>query len=238
MGAELRRYFLKNMNIHQFHDGSVSVVVGGHTGIGRGVAQALAERRGRVEIAGRRNGLDLADPGSVAAYFERLGDIDHLIITAGSSAPGGTVTEVEIDAAKAAFDVKFWGSVTVAREAAKRLRPGGTITLTSGFLSRRTTAGTYVKTAMNAALEAFAKVLAKELAPLRVNVVSPGLTDTEAYAAMPQEARRAMLERAAAHLPAGRHGTTEDLARGYLFAIDNPFLTGAVIDIDGGALIS
>lgn len=225
------------MNTHPFNDATVSVVVGGHTGIGRAVAQALAERPGRVEVASRRSGLDLSDAGAVAAYFERLGPIDHVVITAGSSAPGGRLTEVAIDAAKSAFDVKFWGTVTVAREAVKRLRPGGTITMTSGFLSRRATAGTYVKTAMNAALEAFAKVLAKESAPLRVNVVSPGLTDTEAYAAMPQEARRAMLERAATHLPAGRYGTVDDLARGYLFAIDNPFVTGAVIDIDGGALI-
>ena len=225
------------MNTHQFNDSTVSVVVGGHTGIGRAVAQALAGRPGRVEAASRRNGLDLADASTIAAYFERLGPADHLVITAGSSAPGGKLTDVEIDAAKAAFDIKFWGTITVVREAAKRLRPGGTITLTSGFLSRRATAGTYVKTTMNAALEAVAKVLAKELAPLRVNVVSPGLTDTEAYAAMPPETRRAMLERAATNLPAGRYGRVEDLARGYLFAIDNPFVTGAIIDIDGGALI-
>lgn len=225
------------MNTHQFNEKTVSVVIGGHTGIGRAVVQALGERPGLVAVASRRNGLDLADAGAITAYFDRLGPVDHLVITAGSSAPGGKLTDVDIDAAKAAFDIKFWGTIAVAREAAKRLRPGGTITLTSGFLSRRATAGTYVKTAMNAALEAVAKVLAKELAPLRVNVISPGLTDTEAYAAMPQETRRAMLERASTHLPTGHYGRAEDLARGYLFAIDNPFLTGAVIDIDGGALI-
>ena len=225
------------MNTHQFNDRTVSVVVGGHTGIGRAVAQALAERPGRVEVVSRRNGLDLADARAIATYYERLGPIDHLVITAGSAAPGGKLGEVDIDAAKAAFDIKFWGTVTAAREAAKHLRSGGTITLTSGFLSRRATAGTYVKTAMNAALEAVAKVLAKELAPLRVNVVSPGLTDTEAYAAMSHEARHAMLESAATHLPARRHGRAKDVANGYLYAIDNPLMTGAIIDIDGGAQI-
>ena len=99
-------------------------------------------------------------------------------------------------------------------------------------------AGTYVKTAMNAAIEAVAKILAKELAPIRVNVVSPGLTDTEAYQAMDAPARQAMLARASTSLPAGRHGEPDDLARAYLFAIDNPFVTGAVIDVDGGALIN
>jgi NAD(P)-dependent dehydrogenase (short-subunit alcohol dehydrogenase family) len=225
------------MTHHAFKPSTVSVVVGGHSGIGRAVANALQERPGTVDIASRRNGLDLANAQAIAAYFEQLGPIDHVVVTAGSSAPGGKWADVDTDAAKAAFDVKFWGTVLVAREAAKRLRPGGSITLTSGFLSRRATAGTIVKTAMNAALEAAAKVLAKELAPLRVNVVSPGLTDTEAYAGLPQEARSAMLERAAAQLPAGRYGRAEDLAQAYLLAIDNPFMTGAVIDVDGGALV-
>lgn len=118
------------------------------------------------------------------------------------------------------------------------MAPGSTITLTTGFLARKTVPGTLVKTTMNAALEAAARLLARELAPIRVNVVSPGLTDTEAYAAMAPEAREAMLGRAAASLPAGRYGRAEDLAAGYLLAIDNPFMTGATIDIDGGALIN
>ncbi|OCP00046.1 MULTISPECIES: SDR family oxidoreductase [unclassified Ensifer] len=221
-----------------FNDNTVSVVIGGTSGIGAAVASALSQRPGRVEIASRATGLDIADAASVAAYFRKLGPIDHLIVTAGSAAPGGAVADVDLDAAKAAFDVKFWGSLVLAREAAKIMRLGGTITLTSGFLARRTVPGTFVKTAMNAALEATAKVLAKELAPLRVNVVSPGLTQTEAYAGMAGEARDAMFDRAASTLPARRLGRPEDIASGYLFAIDNPFVTGSVVDIDGGALIN
>ncbi len=91
---------------------------------------------------------------------------------------------------------------------------------------------------MNAALESVVKILARELSPLRVNVVSPGLTDTEAYAGMAGEAHRAMLDRAASILPAGRHGRPEDIAAAYLFAIDNPFVTGSVIDAAGGALVN
>jgi NAD(P)-dependent dehydrogenase (short-subunit alcohol dehydrogenase family) len=221
-----------------FNENTTSVVIGGATGIGRAVADALKQRPGRVVVASRNTGLDIANEAAVATYFEALGSVDHVVVTAGSAAPGGKVLDVSIDVAKAAFDVKFWGTILVAREAAKHLRPGGTITLTSGFLSRRTVPGTFVKTAMNAAIEAVTKLLAKELAPIRVNVVSPGLTDTEAYAAMAEEPRRAMLERAAANLPAGRFGRPDDLARGYLFVIDNQFITGAVIDIDGGALIN
>jgi NAD(P)-dependent dehydrogenase (short-subunit alcohol dehydrogenase family) len=104
-------------------------------------------------------------------------------------------------------------------------------------VARRTVAGAIVKTTMNAAIEAATKVLAKELSPLRVNVVSPGLTDTEAYAGMDAAARE-MLAGAAETLPAKAWGRAEDVAQGYLFAIDNPFVTGSVIDIEGGALIN
>jgi NAD(P)-dependent dehydrogenase (short-subunit alcohol dehydrogenase family) len=220
------------------NDNTVSVIVGGTSGIGRAVTLALRERPGRVEVASRSVGLNVSNPAAVASYFEKVGAIDHMVFTAGSQAPGGRVVDVGIDAAEAAFDVKFWGSVIVAREAARWIRPGGTITLTSGFLARRAVGGTYVKTAMNAAIEAFTKVLAKELAPIRVNVVSPGLTDTEAYRAMDDQSRQAMLDRASASLPAGRYGRPEDHAKAYLFAIDNAFVTGAVIDVDGGALIN
>ncbi len=221
-----------------FTDQTTSVVIGGNSGIGQAVATALRARPGRVEIASRSMGLDVSDPASVVRYFSGLGPVDHVVFTAGSQAPGGKLADVAIEDAKAAFDVKFWGSLAVAKAAAAHIRPGGTLTLTSGFLARRTVPGTFVKTAMNAAIEAVAKILARELSPIRVNVVSPGLTDTEAYSGMSADARRAMLDRAAANLPAGRYGRAEDIAQGFLAAIDNPFMTGAVLDIDGGALIN
>ncbi|MGP9825215.1 SDR family oxidoreductase [Ectopseudomonas khazarica] len=221
-----------------FTEQSTSVIVGGHTGIGRALADALRERPGWVLVASRRSGLDVTDPSTVERYFEAIGTIDHLIFTAGSQAPGGQLLDMDLSTARAAFDTKFWGSLAVAKAGARYLRAGGSLTLTSGFLARRAVPGTFVKTAMNAALEAVAKVLARELAPLRVNVVSPGLTDSEAYAGMAEDARLAMLQRAANNLPAGRVGRPQDLAQGYLLAIDNPFMTGAVIDIDGGALIN
>lgn len=221
-----------------FTEQTTSVVVGGHTGIGRAVAEALSQRPGNVLAVGRRSGLDITDLVSVEKYFDNVGPIDHVVITAGSQAPGGKLVDLDLNAAKAAFDTKFWGSIAVAKAASRHIRPGGTLTLTTGFLARRTIPGTFVKTAMNAALEAVAKILARELAPIRVNVVSPGLTDTEAYAAMDPIARNSMLERAAGNLPAGHYGRPEDLAQGYLLAIDNRFMTGAVIDIDGGALIN
>lgn len=221
-----------------FHQHTLSVIIGGHTGIGRAVAEALGQRPGRVITASRRSGLDITNIASIETLLAPLGQVDNLVITAGSQAPGGDLLGLDLAAAKAAFDTKFWGTLAVIRCAASHMAPGGTITLTSGFLARKTVPGTLVKTTMNAALEAAAKILARELAPIRVNVVSPGLTDTEAYGAMSGEAKEAMLSRAAATLPVGRHGRADDLAAGYLLAIDNPFMSGAIIDIDGGALIN
>jgi len=221
-----------------FREDTISVVIGGTSGIGHAVAERLAARPGRLVTVSRATGLDVADAGAVAAFFDDLGPVDHVIFTAGSQAPGGPLAGLDLAAARAAFDVKFWGAVAVAQAAVRHIRPEGTLTLTSGFLARRATPGTLVKTAMNAALEASAKVLARELAPVRVNVVSPGLTATEAYAGMSDDARRSMLDGAAATLPAGRVAQPGDVAAGYLFAIDTPSVTGAVIDIDGGALIA
>ena len=117
---------------------------------------------------------------------------------------------------------------------APRMAPGGSITLVTGAAARAAVPGTAGLAAVNGALEAMAKVLAAELAPLRVNSISPGITATEAYAGMPGAARQAMFAAAAAKLPAGRIGEAADIADAILMAAANPFLTGATIDIDGG----
>ncbi len=215
-----------------------AIVIGGTSGIGASVADTLEVRGVEVIRASRATGLDLTKAAALVNWFKAQGPFDHLIVTAGSQAPGGTFPALDLDAAGAAFDVKFWGSVRAVQAAIPFIRAGGSITLTSGFLARRTTPGTFTKTAMNAALEATVKLLANELAPLRVNAISPGLTDTEAYAALPADKRAAMLSEAAARLPAGRVAQPQDVAAGYLFAIENPSVTGTIVDIDGGALIA
>lgn len=211
------------------------VIVGGTSGIGKALSKALIEQGHQVVVGSRRNGLDIQDDQSIEHFFSQIGDFDHLVVTAGSYAPAGNLESLELQGAIQAFDTKFWGSMRVAQQAIPYLK--GSITLTSGMLSRKVVANTLVKTAANAALEASAKVLAKELAPLRVNVVSPGLTDTEAYAGMDEKARNSMLVNTAKTLPVGRVASPEDLVAGYLLAIRNPVITGSVIDINGGALL-
>lgn len=235
-----------------------TLIIGGASGIGFAVGSLLAARGEEIILAGRDGAkldaarqrlsahaasvhtlvLDISREAELVALGETLGEVNNIVVTAGSLAPGGLLSGLDLRAARLAFDTKFWGSINVARYLCGNIAPGGTLTFTSGFVARRTVAGAIVKTTMNAAIEAATKVLAKELSPLRVNVVSPGLTDTEAYAGMDAAAREKMLAAAAETLPAKAWGRAENVAQGYLFAIDNPFVTGSVIDIEGGALIN
>ncbi|MGR2945548.1 SDR family oxidoreductase [Vibrio vulnificus] len=216
---------------------TVYVVLGGTSGIGAELAKQLESDHTIVHVASRQTGLDISDEKSLYHYFETIGAFDHLIVTAGSYAPAGKVVDVEVTQAKYAFDTKFWGAVLAAKHGARYLKQGGSITLTSGMLSRKVVANTYVKAAINAAIEATTKVLAKELAPIRVNAISPGLTKTEAYKGMNADDRDAMYQRTQSHLPVGKVGEASDIAMAYLFAIQNSYMTGTVIDVDGGALL-
>ncbi|MFB2758502.1 SDR family oxidoreductase [Shewanella xiamenensis] len=214
-------------------DKAVIVIIGGTSGIGAALARQLTIDNQIVHVASRQTGVDVADEQSVNRFFESIGAFDHLVITAGSSAPAGKVVDVDFQQAKAAFDTKFWGSINATKQAVRYIKQGGSITLTTGMLSRKVVANTYVKSTMNAALEAFTKVLAKELAPIRVNAISPGLTRN---GSMP--AQTAMYEQAKATLPVAKVGEPRDIAMAYYLAMNNSFMTGAIIDVDGGALIS
>lgn len=123
----------------------------------------------------------------------------------------------------------------VIRAVAPLLSATGSVTLVTGAAARAALPGTSGLAAVNGALEAMAKVLAAELAPRRFNTVSPGMTATEAYDGLPDEARNGMFAAAAGNLPAGRIGAPQDIAAAILLAMANPFITGATLDVDGGA---
>jgi NAD(P)-dependent dehydrogenase (short-subunit alcohol dehydrogenase family) len=228
---------------------STIVVIGGLSGIGRAVAERAAAAGARVIAAGRRAApadfpaqietaqLDIGDEDAVQRFFAALGAVDHVVVTAGPVIPSQRIAELDIAAAQQAFDTKVFGQLRVARHAAAHIAPGGSITLTSGLLARKAVPGGLVKSAMNAAVEAIGKTLAKELAPVRVNVVSPGMVETGMWGPLPEAERQAMARRAGAGLPVGRVGQPDDLAAAYRLVLDNGFMTGAVIDVDGGGLL-
>ena len=228
--------------------GKTIIVIGGSSGIGAAVAQAALARGAHVIVAGRRlapgsdSGLrsepvDVTDSASLTQLFETVGRFDHLVYTSGPSVRAKPLIETDLDEAQDNFDVKLWGALRAIQHALPFMDEQGSITLTSGQLGRKLAAGQFIKTGINAATEALGKQLAKELAPRRVNVISPGVIDTPAYAGLGQEQRLAMFAKAGQGLPVGRVGQAEEVAAGYVLAMENGFMTGAVVDIDGGGLL-
>ena len=229
--------------------GKKVVVVGGSSGIGLSTAE-LARREGADVIIASRNAAkldaiaeklnviaiptDVTDDKSVANLFRSAGPVDHVVVTAAQLRTGPFKT-VAMEDVRSTFEGKFWGAWRVAREA--QFRAGGSLTLVSGFLSIRPRPNSAIVSAANAALESLARALALELAPVRVNCVSPGIIDTPIRAAMPEAARKDMLAKAAASLPVGRIGLGEDIAQQILSFMNNGFATGSTVYLDGGALV-
>jgi NAD(P)-dependent dehydrogenase (short-subunit alcohol dehydrogenase family) len=230
--------------------GKKVVVVGGSSGIGLSTAE-LAKREGAEVIIASRNAerlnsaaanlgakaipTDVTSDESVENLFRTCGPVDHVVVTA-AQLKSGPFKTVPMEDVRATMEGKFWGAWRVARSA--EIRPGGSLTLVSGFLSIRPRPNSAIVGAANGAIESLARSLALELAPVRVNAVSPGIIDTPIRAAMPEAARRDMLAKTAASLPVGRVGVGEDIARQILAFMTIGFATGSIVYIDGGALIS
>ena len=147
----------------------------------------------------------------------------------------GPFKSVAMDDVRATLEGKFWGAWRVARAA--EIKAGGSLTLVSGFLSVRPRPNSAIVSAANGALESLTRALALELAPVRVNCVSPGIIDTPIRAAMPEAARNDMLAKAAASLPVRRVGLGADVAQQILGFMTNGFMTGSIVYLDGGALV-
>ncbi|SHM75665.1 NAD(P)-dependent dehydrogenase, short-chain alcohol dehydrogenase family [Duganella sacchari] len=215
------------------------VVIGGLSGIGKAVAEQAAAAGARVIAAGRRSApqVDIADDASVQRFFAEVGEFDHLVVTSGPVIASARLADLNVADAMAAFNVKFFGQLRAVKFAAPFLRAGGSVTLTSGLLARKAVAGALGKATMNAAVESMAKTLARELAPLRVNVISPGMVETGMWGEMTDAERAAMAQRAGGGLPVGRVGQPSELAQAYLMVMQNGFMTGAVVDVDGGGVL-
>ncbi|MBR0738030.1 SDR family oxidoreductase [Bradyrhizobium liaoningense] len=230
--------------------GKKVVVVGGSSGIGLATAE-LVKREGADVVIASRSAVrldpvaerlkvtaiptDVTSDQSVAELFRRTGPVDHVVLTAAQLRTGPFKT-VAMDDVRATMEGKFWGAWRVAREA--EIKPGGSLTLVTGFLSVRPRPNSAIISAANGALESLTRALALELAPVRVNAVSPGVIDTPIRAAMPEAARKEMLAKTAVALPVGRVGAAEDIAQQISSFMTNGFATGAIVYLDGGALVN
>ena len=230
------------------------VIIGGTAGIGLAAAQAAAAAGAKVWAAGRSeehiesakqvaNGsfevrqADTHDAASLEAIFKEVGTVDHLV----SAAVGGERTlkpflEQTEDQFKAAYD-KLWGYAKVVRVGAAYLAEDGAITLVSGSPARKIRPAQSPLSCVGASVENLVRCLAVEMAPVRVNVVSPGTVDTAMFDWMGDEKQDKLAAMTASHL-IKRAGTSEEVAQGILFVMQNGFVTGTTIDVDGGRILS
>lgn len=233
-------------------DGSTVVVIGGSSGIGLACAEAAWEAGASVVIAGRspkrlaraqeRLGADVrtlvadvTDEASVRGLFEQVGRVDHLLVAAAETA-SADVVEAEEAEVRPTLDIRVWGGFFAAKHAAAKM-DGGSITFLSGTSAHRPYPGAAMVAASSGAIEAFARALALELAPVRVNTICAGFVDTPLLDAYYGDGRDEAVKELAARLPVGRIGTPEDIADAFMFLMGNGFVTGTVLHVDGGKLL-
>jgi NAD(P)-dependent dehydrogenase (short-subunit alcohol dehydrogenase family) len=226
------------------------VILGGSTGIGFATAKAASAEGGRVTIAGRSPEklkaaraalgnkvetvtLDVNDESAVRNFFEGRDVIDHIFITAGNPAHAPRL-EIDTRLLRLAMETRFMGALYAAKYGAPIIRGNGSITFMSGSTTTTPLPGEPVVTASCAAVEAFARALAVDLAPIRVNAITPGYIETPFLDDILGEQKEAILAAAAARLPAKRIGTVEEAADGVLFLMKNEYVTGIALLIDGG----
>lgn len=230
------------------------VVVGGSSGIGLGVARAAIERGATLVIVGRSQKKlevaasalspsdrvetltgDMTREAEIARVFAQIGAFDHLVSTAGSPPPGDPIERTDIDVVRRFVDDKLLGAVLLAKHAVRGLKKGGSITFTSGInKDRPPTPGGAVVSAIAGSFDYLARALALELAPRRVNVVSPGWVDTPMFDELVGDAKQGYFESMAARLPSGKIATPSDIAPAYLYLMESDFTTGETVHIDGG----
>jgi len=231
--------------------GKKAVIFGGTSGIGLAAAQQLAalgadvvavsrnpDKAGDVPAGVTLKQCDVLDRDAVSQLCRDCGPIDILISAAtGGSRAIGPFLDMDMDGYKASFD-KLWGYANVVRFGAEHVADGGSITLVSGAPARNCRPGQISLSSVGSAIEAMVRAVAREIAPTkRINVVSPGTIDTP-MTSFEGDARTAFYEKATAKNLIPRAGNADEVAQGIVFVVQNDFVTGTTIDVDGGWLLS
>lgn len=232
------------------------LVIGGGSGIGFAVAEGAAALGARVTVAGsngekaqaaaarlgrgaKGRGLDVTDEGAVEAFFEAADGYEHVVTTAGDwgTRMRDPLASLDLQAAHATFNVRFWGALNVAKHAGKALSAEGSLTLTNGTVAHKPQKGTAVSTAMAGAIEHLTRALAVELAPVRVNCVCPGLIRTGVWDQLIPANQEETFKALTARQLIKRPGTPEECSQAYLYLMQAGYTTGQVIKVEGGSLL-
>ena len=232
-------------------DNQTVVVMGGSSGVGLATVKRLAAAGARVVATGRDSAklqaalaglgervrgvaFDGGDRRALEDFFARLGGYDHLVLTLSGGEGGGTFAGLDLAALRRGFEAKFWPQVEAAQAGLPTLRSGGSITFLTSISARIANPGTAGLGAINGAIESMVGTLARELKPSRVNAVAPGVIDTPWWDQHPAAVKEQVFRQQAQTLPVGRVGQADDVAQAIEFLIGNGFMTGAVIECDGG----
>jgi NAD(P)-dependent dehydrogenase (short-subunit alcohol dehydrogenase family) len=230
------------------------VLLGGTSGIGLATAEAALAAGASVSVASSRSErvaeavarlgdrvkgytVDLSNESAVRSLFGQVGAIDHLVYSAGDSLRTGALADMDLATVRRLFEVRVFGAIAAVKHAAPYLRPGGSVVLTSGIASLRPLKGWAALASVCSAMEGLTRALAVELAPVRVNLVSPGLVRTPLWDDLPELEREALYAASGAALPVGRVGEAEDLAQTYVYLMTNRYATGQTIVVDGGGVL-
>jgi NAD(P)-dependent dehydrogenase (short-subunit alcohol dehydrogenase family) len=230
------------------------VVLGGSSGIGLAVAEQAAAQGAKVVVASSNaerlqkaiasiggdaegQAMDVSDERAVESFFAKLGPFDHLIFTAGDSLLVQDLGTMDLKQARRAFELRYWSALAAVKYGIPQIRKGGSIVLTTGVAGRRPHKGWIVAASVCGTIEALTRALAIELAPIRVNAVSPGVLRTSLWQNMDPDQREQLFESAAKRLPVGRVGEAHDVAQAYLFLMQEGFSTGQTVVVDGGTVL-
>lgn len=231
-----------------------ALVIGGTSGVGLAVAQQLSRRGDTVHIAGRRGDrmtdataavegahghvLDAGNPEAVRTIAASIAPIQRLVITVAGSGGAGPLADLTVDDLRRAFEEKYWPTVTALKASLPHLAENASVTLVGAVTARMAMPGTAGIGSLNAAVEGLVQPLAAELAPIRVNAVSPGYIDTPWWDGLAPEDRAAFFAQAAATLPTQQIATASDIAEAIVLLATNPNITGTVVETDGGARLA
>lgn len=233
-------------------NGKRALVLGGTSGIGLAAVRMLVQKGGIVVGFGRSEAtirqarttvpgaefrtLDVLDREAMSALFAELAPIDILVNAAtGGERATGPFMQMDLDGFAGSFR-KLWGYANSVRLAGEHLAADACITLVSGYPARKCNPGMSAISSVGNAVEGFARAIAVEIAPQRINVVSPGTIDTPMFP-VEGDAREKFLSQATAGNLIKRAGSADEVAAGILFVIENDYVTGTTIDVDGGALL-
>ena len=225
------------------------VIVGGTSGIGRAIVKAIVSQGGSAIVTSRSQDkvkqlqagieqsvegyiVDVTDETSIAIAFQSIGKFDHLITLPGEPMWYASFQDADYTHVRQAFEVKVWGQYLCVKYAAPQIQAGGSISLMGGLVIPKRDVTTLAM--INGALDALCMTLAVDLAPLRVNIVRPGMVKSDLWNSFSEAEREALYKTVAESLLVQRVGTVEEVAEAYLYLINSSFTTGIGLTLDGG----